>query len=66
MREDIYRKEREIYDIKNQLNLINLRINKESEAKDSTEGVLRKNNENFSHDAAKLSNNLRTSEKENE
>jgi hypothetical protein len=46
--------------------LINIRINKEAEAKDSTEGVLRKNNEHFSTDAAKLSNNLRTSEKENE
>jgi hypothetical protein len=37
MRDDIYRKEREIYDLKNQINLVNLRIVKESEAKEAAE-----------------------------
>jgi len=37
MRDDIYRKEREIYDLKNQINLVNLRTSKEGEAKDSAE-----------------------------
>jgi len=39
MRDDIYRKEREIYDLKNQINLVNMRIVKEGEAKEYAENV---------------------------
>lgn len=45
MREDIYKKEREIYDLKNQHNLINLRLTKENESKQSVVGALNQNNE---------------------
>lgn len=53
MREDIYKKEREIYDLKNQINILNLRLTKEVESRQQTEDALKKNNEKFSVDAEK-------------
>jgi len=59
MREDIYKKEREIYDLKNQHNLINLRLTKENESKNGVEEALQKNNERYSNDVEKYCSNLK-------
>lgn len=66
MRDDIYKKEREVYDLKNQINLINMRITKEGESRQNAENALRKNNENFSNDAQKFSYTLNNVSKEHE
>lgn len=65
MREDIQRKEREIQDLKNQINLVNLRIVKESEAKEAAEQNQRKNTDNFSQDAHKFNLSVQGAEKDN-
>lgn len=53
MREDIYKKEREIYDLKNQINLHNLKLTKEAEARTNAEDALKKNNDKFQMDVEK-------------
>lgn len=53
MREDIYKKEREIYDLKNQINLSNLKLTKEAEARTKAEDALKKNNDKFQMDVEK-------------
>jgi len=59
MREDIYKKEREIYDLKNQINLINLRISKESESRLSIESALKKHNDKFFYDTTKFDSSIK-------
>jgi len=66
MREDIYKKEREIYDLKNQINLINLRISKESESRLSVESALKKHNEKFFSDTTKFDSSIKEYSKDNE
>lgn len=66
MREDIYKKEREVYDLKNQINLINLRLTKEGESKLNTEDALRKNNDRFTTDTEKYSSSLKNVSKDHE
>jgi hypothetical protein len=51
LREDIYKKERELYDLKNNVNLINLKLNKESESRESIENNLKNANNQFSSEA---------------
>lgn len=52
--------------MKNQINLVNMRIAKEGEARSNAETSLRKNNERFSTDTQKFSYSLRNCSKENE
>mmetsp|Transcript_8939 Transcript_8939/g.7804 ORF Transcript_8939/g.7804 Transcript_8939/m.7804 type:complete len:81 (+) Transcript_8939:196-438(+) len=66
MREDIYKKEREIYDLKNQINLHNLKLTKEAEARTSAEDALKKNNDKFQMDVEKYTSSLKNINKENE
>lgn len=66
MREDIYKKEREIYDLKNQHNLINLRLTKENESKASVVDALQNNNERYANDVDKYCTNLKGSVSDNE
>jgi len=66
MREDIYKKEREIYDLKNQINLHNLKLTKEAEARASAEEALKKNNDKFQSDVEKYTSSLKNINKENE
>ena len=66
MREDIQKKEREIYDLKNQINLHNLKLTKEAEARGSAEEALKKNNDKFQSDVEKYTSSLKNINKENE
>jgi hypothetical protein len=66
MREDIYKKEREIYDLKNQINLHNLKLTKEAEARTNAEDALKKNNDKFQMDVEKYTSSLKNINKENE
>mmetsp|Transcript_106086 Transcript_106086/g.228555 ORF Transcript_106086/g.228555 Transcript_106086/m.228555 type:complete len:80 (+) Transcript_106086:243-482(+) len=66
MREDIYKKEREVYDYKNQINLINLKLTKEGESRTNAENALKKNNERFSTDTDKYTQSLKGVNKDNE
>jgi len=52
--------------LKNQINLINLRLTKEGESRTNAEDALRKNNERFTTDTSKYSNSLRGGSKDNE
>lgn len=65
MRDDIYHKEREIQDLKNQINLVNLRISKENEAKDYVEINIRKNTDQQDQDIQNLRTNFKSAEKDN-
>lgn len=65
MRDDIYRKEREIYDLKNQINLVNLRITKEGESKDNAELNLKKIHESYNNDATKVKQTVQSADKDN-
>lgn len=66
MREDIYKKEREVYDLKNQINLHNLKLTKEAEARANAEEALKKNNDKFQNDAEKYTGSLKNINKDNE
>lgn len=51
--------------MKNQINLVNLRIVKESEAKEAAEQNFRKNTDNFNQDAHKFNLSVQSAEKDN-
>jgi len=52
--------------LKNQINILNLRLSKEVESRQQTEDALKKNNEKFSVDAEKYTSSLKSINKDNE
>jgi predicted nucleic acid-binding Zn-ribbon protein len=50
MREDIYKKEREIYDVKNQINVLSLKFNTEIENKNILKNQLTNNLDKINDD----------------
>lgn len=66
LRDELYRKEREAYDLRNQINLAHLRLGKEEESRRQVEGALAKSTDRFGADCQKYSSSLNNASKDNE
>lgn len=66
LREELLIKEREIYDCKNELGLLNSKISRESDLRRSAEDTMKRNENKYDVDAQKFSTNLRNQCDQNE
>jgi len=60
LREELLIKEREIYDCKNELGLLNSKISRETDLRKSAEDAMKRNESKYEMDAQKFSQNLRS------